>query len=184
MLLVLKRNPEQEVAMRKLLDDQQDKLSPIYHKWLMPDEFGQRFGASDQDLQIVTGWLQSHGFKIDRVTHGRTIVEFSGTESQLEDAFRTQIHKYLVNGEEHWANASDPQIPAALAPAIAGVWSLHDFRKRPNLRISPEILKMKYTPGKRPDTTLTGSNGQVIHALSPADYATIYNINPPSVLEL
>ena len=178
MLLILKRNPEQEVAMRKLLDDQQDKLSPTYHQWLTPDEFGRRFGASDQDLQIVTGWLQSHGLEIERVTHGRTIVEFSGTESQLEDALHTQIHKYLVNGQQHWANASDPQIPAALAPAVAGAWSLHDFRKEPNLRISPEIFKTKYTPGKRPDTTLTGSNGQVVHALSPADYATIYNINP------
>jgi hypothetical protein len=178
MLLVLKRNPEQEIAMRKLLDDQQDKLSPTYHKWLTPDEVGRRFGASDQDLQIVTGWLQSHGFEIERVTHGRMLVEFSGTESQLEDALHTQIHKYLVNGEEHWANASDPLIPAALAPAIAGAWSLHDFRKQPNLRISPKLWKTKYLPGKRPDTTLTGSNGQVVHALAPADYATIYNINP------
>lgn len=178
MLLVLRRNPEQETALRKLLDDQHDKLSPTYHKWLTPDEFGRRFGASDQDLQIVTGWLQSHGLQIERVTHGRTIVEFSGSESQVEEAFHTEVHKYLVNGEEHWANASDPKIPAALAPAIAGTWSLHDFLKKPNLRISPQVLKTKYTPGKRPDATLTGSNGQVVHALSPADYAIIYNINP------
>ena len=178
MLLVLKRSPEQELALRKLLDDQQDKASPNYHKWLTPDEFGQRFGPADQDLQIVTGWLQSHGLQVNRVTHGRTIIEFTGVESQVEAALHTQIHKYLVKGEEHWANASDPQIPAALAPAVAGVWSLHDFRKKPNIHISPEVLKTKYTPGKQPDTTLTGSNGQVIHALSPADFAVIYNLNP------
>src|SRR5579864_3176091 len=130
MLLVLKRSPEQEFALRKLLDDQQDKASPNYHKWLTPDEFGQQFGPADQDLQIVTGWLQSHGLQVNRVTHGRTIIEFTGVESKVEEALHTQIHKYIVNGEEHWANASDPLIPAALAPAVAGVWSLHDLDRK------------------------------------------------------
>jgi Pro-kumamolisin, activation domain/Bacterial Ig-like domain (group 3) len=175
MLLVLKRSPEQQFALTKLLDDQQDKASSNYHKWLTPDEFGAKFGPADQDIQAVTGWLQSHGLQVNRVTHGKTIIEFSGAESQLEEALHTQIHKYLVNGEEHWANASDPQIPAALAPAVAGVWTLHDFRKNPNVRMSPEKLIKKYTRGEAPNTTF---NNGTLHALSPADYATIYNINP------
>src|SRR5262245_28757050 len=37
MLLVLKRDPQQDFALHKLLDDQQDKASPNYHKWLTPD---------------------------------------------------------------------------------------------------------------------------------------------------
>ena len=37
MLLVLKRSPEKEFALRKLLDDQQDKSSPNYHQWLAPE---------------------------------------------------------------------------------------------------------------------------------------------------
>src|SRR5258708_13403227 len=133
MLLVLKRSPEQDFALRKLLDDQQDKASPNYHQWLTPDEFGVQFGPSDQDVQLVTGWLQSHGFQVNRVTHGRSVIEFSGVESQVESAFHTQIHAYVVNGQQHLANASDPQIPAALVPAVAGVWSMHDFRKKSNL---------------------------------------------------
>src|SRR5713226_3203475 len=136
MLLVLKRSPQQDFALHKLLDDQQDKASPNYHKWLTPDEFGVQFGPSDQDVQLVTGWLQSRGFQVNRVAHGRSVIEFSGVEAQVETALHTQIHKYLVNGEEHWANASDPQMPAALAPAVAGVWSLHDFRKQPKIFIS------------------------------------------------
>ena len=35
-----------------------------------------------------------------------------------------------MNGERHIANMSDPQIPAALAPAIVGIVSLHDFKPR------------------------------------------------------
>jgi hypothetical protein len=174
MLLVLKRSPQQDFALRKLLDDQQDKASPNFHKWLTPDEFGAYFGPSDQDVQLITGWLQSHGFQVNRVTHGRSIIEFSGVESQLESAFHTQIHAYAVNGQQHWANASYPQIPTALAPAVAGVWSLHDFHKKTNIQISPLKLKTKYVAGARPNTTF--SNGA--HALAPADFATIYNLNP------
>ena len=129
MLLVLKRSPEQEHSLRTLLDNQQDKASGHYHKWLTPDQFGTAFGPADQDMQIVTGWLQLHGFEVNRVSHGRTVIEFSGTEGQVEEALHTSIHKYAVNGEEHWANTSDPQIPSALAPAVAGVWTLHGFSK-------------------------------------------------------
>ena len=54
MLLVLKRSDEQEATLRKLLDDQQDKHSPNYHKWLTPGKFGQQFGPTDADMQTIT----------------------------------------------------------------------------------------------------------------------------------
>src|SRR5438477_2437564 len=135
MLLVLKRSPEQEAALRKLLDDQQDRNSPSYHKWLTPEQFGRQFGPSDTDLQTITMWLQSHGFEVG-TTKGRTLLEFSGSASQVREAFHTTIHKYIVNGEQHWANASDPQIPAGLAPAVAGVLTLHNFYKKPQLHVA------------------------------------------------
>lgn len=77
MLLVLKRSEEQETALRKLLDDQQDKSSPHFHQWLTPEQFGAQFGPTDADLQTITNWLQSHGFQVG-TTKGRTVLEFSG----------------------------------------------------------------------------------------------------------
>jgi hypothetical protein len=130
MLLVLKRSPEQDAALEKLLDDQQDKSSPTYHKWLTPSEFGRQFGPTDTDIQTVTSWLQSHGFQVAATAQGRNTIEFSGSASQVQEALHTTIHKYLVKGEQHWANASDPQIPAALVPAVAGVASLNNLPSR------------------------------------------------------
>ena len=179
MLLVLKRSPEQESALRKLLDDQQDKASPNYHKWMTPEQFGKQFGPADWDMQIVTVWLQSHGFRIGQVAKGRNIIEFSGTAGQVQEALHTSIHKYVVNGKEHWANASDPQIPTALTPVVAGVHTLHNFLKQPQIHFSEEKVAAKYVPGKQP--LVTFSDG--IHALGPTDYATIYNINPSTTLE-
>jgi hypothetical protein len=190
MLLVLRRSPQQDLALRKLLDDQQDKASPVYHKWLTADEFGQQFGPTDQDLQTVTGWLQSHGFQVNRVTHGRTVIEFSGVEEQIEQALHTQIHRYVVNGEEHWANASNPQIPDALAPVVVGIDSLHNFSKRPLHELLGVFQRSKTGQGSPvftsipPRGTLFTGGGACglaagpCYAISPYDLATIYNILP------
>jgi hypothetical protein len=176
MLLVLKRSPEQEGTLRKLLDDQQDKGSPNYHKWLTPEQFGKTFGPSDSDMQAIASWLQSHGFQVG-TTKGRTVLEFSGSASQVKEAFHTTIHKYAVNGEQHWANASDPQIPTALTPAVAGIKTLHNFLKKPAIHVSEKRLLAKLVPGARPQ--FTGSDGT--HALTPGDYATIYSAGPAGI---
>jgi hypothetical protein len=181
MLLVLKRSPQQEAALRKLLDDQQRKSSPNYHKWLTPEQFGQQFGPSDSDMQTITLWLQSHGFQVGS-TKGRSVLEFSGSASQVKEAFHTTIHKYIVMGEQHWANASDPSIPTALTPAVAGVLTLHNFLSKPHIHFSPQPVAAKLVsagPGKRPQVTFPAQDGQpTTYALAPQDYAVIYNINP------
>jgi hypothetical protein len=173
MLLVLKRSADQEAALRKLLDDQQDRASPSYHKWLTPQQFGKLFGPTDADMQTITAWLQAHGFQVGS-TKGRTVLEFSGSAGQVQEAFHTTIHRYLVNGQLYWANASDPRIPAALTPAVAGVFTLHNFYKKPQIHLADRPLPARVVPGTRPQ--FTSSNGT--YALGPADYYTIYNFNP------
>jgi Pro-kumamolisin, activation domain/Bacterial Ig-like domain (group 3) len=171
MLLVLKRSPEQEYALRTLLDNQQDKHSPNYHKWLTPEQFGKQFGPTDSDIQIITTWLQSHGFQVG-TTKGRTVLEFSGSASQVQEAFHTTIHKYVVNGEQHWANATNPSIPTALTPAVTGVLTLHNFLKQPQIHLANQRVPFKKSKGsKYPEADLSGG----LHALVPADYAVIYN---------
>jgi subtilase family serine protease len=171
MLLVLKRSPEQETSLLKLLDDQQDKASPDFHKWLTPEQFGQQFGPADSDIHGVTSWLEAHGFAVAQVSKGRTVIEFSGTAAQVKEAFHTGINRYVVNGKAHWANANDPEIPAALAPVVAGLHSLHDFYAQPQLLMSGEKVRAKVTPGRAPQVTFSDGS----HALTPADYAVIYN---------
>jgi subtilase family serine protease len=173
MLLVLNRSTEQMSALQSLLDAQQNPSSSHYHKWLTPGEFGEKFGATDDDIQTITIWLESQGFRISRVFNGKTVIEFSGTASQVRRAFHTEIRKYVVNGEAHWANASDPQIPVALANVVAGVATLHNFTKKTQFARSAQVFEATYRAGEQPQFT-SGSS----HALSPGDYATIYNLKP------
>ena len=178
MLLVLKRSPEQEFALRKLLDDQQDKASLNYHQWLTPEEFGQQFGPTDADMQAITAWLQSHGFQVTGPSRGRTVIEFSGSASQVQAAFHTTIHRYVVNGEQHWSNDRDPQIPAALMPVVAGIDSLHNFsRKAMNRFVGTYSEKTKSLTAPEPNYTFSCGNG-TCYAASPYDFATIYDVLP------
>src|SRR5271169_1386943 len=174
MLLVFKRDAATESALQSLIARQQDRSSPDFHAWLSPDQFGNRFGASPADIQKLTGWLASHGFRVSRVAQGGMSIEFSGTAGQVKDAFHTAIHAYVVNGEKHYANASDPQIPAALAPVLAGINTLHNFRKQPMIRVLGKASRIANTSMWQPEFTFSGSSG-VQHYLAPGDFAKIYN---------
>jgi len=173
-LLVLQRSAEQEAALRQLMEEQQSKNSPNYHAWLTPERFGQQFGPADADVQAVTDWLTSRGFQNIKVTKGKTVVEFSGNAGQVRNAFGTEIHKYNLKGEEHFANASDPQIPAALAPVVRGIRSLHNFHPKAQARHLGSFRRME-NGEIRPLFTFTDVNG-TFYGVGPADFAKIYNI--------
>lgn len=174
MMLLLQRSGEQEAALRQLLEDQQNKTSPNFHAWLTPQQFGQQFGPADADVQAVTSWLQSQGFTVKGVSAGRTIIEFSGNAGLIRSALHTEIHQLVVNGEEHWANASDPQIPAALGPVVRGLYGLNNFRAKP-LYHQVGVFRRGPSGELRPLFTYTDSNG-TFYAVGPADFAKIYNI--------
>ena len=180
MVLVLAPSAAQQAELDALTEAQQEPGSGIYHHWLTPAAYGARFGVSDADLSKITGWLQGHGFAVEPVAAGRSLVIFSGTAAQVADTFHAEIHGYMVEGVEHIANAQDPQIPAALAPVISGVLTLHDFRRQSAIRAvravaKPELSSQQSVSARNvaPENT-QGST----HYLFPADYATIYNLNP------
>ena len=167
MLLQMRRSPEQEQALQRFIDELQTEGSPNFHQWITAQEFGARFGLAQQDLDTVTRWLGSHGFEVNVVYPNGMVIDFSGTAGQVRHAFKTEIHQLEVKGEKHVANMSDPWVPAALAPVVAGIVSLHDFMPH-------SMHKMR---GTLPNYTFSGSEG-TMYALVPADLATIYNLNP------
>ncbi len=186
MLMVLQRSPQQEVALRALIDGQQSKSSGNYHQWLTPEQFGQQFGVADADIEVVTSWLQSQGFQVNRVAASKMLIEFSGTAGAIRNAFHTEIHKYVVNGQEHWANASDPSIPAALAPVVAGVNTMNNFRPKAAVHAGRALPMPKSSVNGNPQFTVAGCNinedfsnpifNNTCFGLGPADFAKIYNV--------
>src|SRR5580700_2934820 len=84
--LLIQPSADQQAALKQLLAEQQDPSSPNYHKWLTPEQFGQRFGLSSADIVKITRWLRSQGFGIVQVARGRDWVAFGGTVAQVQRA--------------------------------------------------------------------------------------------------
>ncbi len=163
MLLSLSVRASAQAELNQFLTDVQNSTSPNFHKFLTPQQFGLRFGPTDQDLADATGWLKSHGLKVEEISTGRMSIAFSGNVQQVEGAFQTNIRQFEVNGKMHHANATDPSIPRALSSFVSGVVSLHDFPKQ-------------HSSNARDLPNFTTASGQ--HFMAPADFATIYNVGP------
>ena len=166
LLLTLAPSPAHQAQLDAIVQEQSDPESPHYHQWLTPSEFGIRFGVSVVDLNEVTAWLQSHGFAVNEVAPSHLLIEFSGTAAQVAEAFHTEVHRFKVDGVEHIANQLDPQIPFQFSGVISGIVSLHNFRR------TSQISARRALPA-RPGY----SNGST-HYLFPADWATLYDLNP------
>ncbi|MGA2251467.1 Ig-like domain repeat protein, partial [Terracidiphilus sp.] len=130
--------------------------------------------------QQVTAWMQSHGLTVAKVSSGKSSIEFSGTIGQVNEAFHTSIHKYTTtNNETHYANATDPQVPAAFSAVVSGVTQLNDFQPKP-LYVTPG--QAQYNPKTHqgiPQWTVPGQAGAPpIYLLTPEDFATQYDVKP------
>lgn len=158
--LSFNQSAAQKSDLTKLLADQQNPSSPDYHHWLTPAQYADRFGLSAQDIGEVEQWLRGQGLSIAAVAQGRNWVAVNGTAAQVESAFGTEIHEYLVDGKTHFANATEPSVPAALGGIILSIRGLNDFRMK------PRVLKPQYTSG-------SGN-----HYLGPNDIATVYDFLP------
>jgi hypothetical protein len=180
---------EQEAALEQFIADAHAPGSASYHHWLTPAQLGTQFGPAESDVQAVVAWLQSQGFAVAKVSQARTTIEFSGTAGQIESAFATRIHSFQIDGVTHISNIVDPQIPAALAPVIAGLSPLNDFRPWP-MHTAPVARSLVSAPTSANPRAMTSvaRNGQSLSVspnysdttsglfiVTPADFATIYN---------
>jgi hypothetical protein len=151
----------QSVELERLLDDQQNPASPLYHVWLTPEEYGRRFGLSSDDFTKVADWIVGQGFQIDAVAKSRTYLSFSGTAAQVRDTFGTELHGYILNGKTHFANVREIAIPTDLEPLVYALEGLDDFQEPRGVRYQPRA---------------NSASGR--HAVTPGDLAVIYNVAP------
>ena len=161
---------------------------------------GENFGPSLTDIATISNWLTGQGFSVDEVTRDRMSIRFSGTAGQVEGAFHTEIHNLEVKGEAHIGNMSDPQIPAALAPAVVGVKALHNFFPKPLHHLGSLVTRDSATgrwkrpvsaslsgaetsvaarpASAHPEFTVNDTTNGLKEDVAPYDFATMYNVLP------
>src|SRR5215470_356834 len=58
--IILKPAP----GLEAFLAEQQNPGSPNYHRWLTPEQYGDRFGLSASDMSKVVAWLRSQNLQV------------------------------------------------------------------------------------------------------------------------
>ncbi len=162
-----KPSASQKEALDALVQAQQTPGSAQYHRWITPATYAANFGLSANDLARVQNWLEQQGFTVERIAANGSAITFSGSVAQVEAAFSTQMHNYAVDGETHFANATAISLPSAFAGVVSGVGNLDSFRPHARVRVHKNSAA----------TPLFTSSQTGNHFLTPADVATIYDIN-------
>jgi len=185
LFLVLQRSTAQQADLENLIARQQQPGAAEYHKWLTPAQFGARFGVSQDDIAKLTAWLESHGFQVRNVLNNASMIDFAATAGQVREAFHTELHYVGIQGGKYPAVLQDPQIPAALAPVVAGIKGLNKIPVLTNHTPPRQMLWDEAThnwnivnPDAADMATPAYSAGGGYYLVTPQDLYTIYKINP------
>ncbi len=172
--LVVNRAPEVEAAFEQLLADQQNPSSPRYHQWLLPAQVGELYGPAQTDVDAIVGWLQSRGLQIVEISPSRTLITFSGSETNVATAFRTSFRLFnLANGETRYSLLQEPSVPSAIAPLVNAISGLSQVVHKPSTRHGELVASPKAEAAIPLLNSSTGS-----HYLVAGDFATAYDMNP------
>jgi len=126
-------------------------------KHLSREEFAERYGASQSDLDAVSSFAQSHGLKVEEVSAARKTVRFSGTVEQMTRAFAVDLNYYQTSKETYRSHEDSIYVPENLANIVE---SVHGLDNRPILQ--PLFRSAVNSP-------------QGVTALTPPTVAKLYN---------
>ena len=147
--------------LQQLLQHQQDPSSPLYHRWLTPSEFNDRFGPTSDDLAVVEGWLTKSGFSVESASMSHRTVVASATAAVVQKALAVKIG--LSPDGSTFANLTDPVVPSEIAPVIGSIHGLGN-----TIHVHHDIAVSE--TGITPDATVNGRT-----AFGPKDMWTFYD---------
>ena len=155
------RTTAQQAELEQLLDQLHRPGSPLFHQWLEPSQFADRFGLSEAEVGQVEQWLSGNGLRVSHRSQTRTYVLAEGSAREVERAFGTELRRYEHRGKLHFANAGPLRLPASIERLVQHVGGLDDFLPTPSQTRQP-LPELNLPSGR--------------HALAPDDFAVIYNL--------
>jgi subtilase family serine protease len=115
----------------QLVQQQGQKGSPNYHKWLSHGQFNASFAPTSQEVKAVQNFLMSHGLNVLAVGDNNMYVKVEGTAAAIEKAFHVQIDSFDLNGVTYRSNKSDPSVTDNSGGLIDVVTGLDDYGFQP-----------------------------------------------------
>jgi subtilase family serine protease len=161
---VIAREPQQESAFQQMLIDLYTPGSSRYHHWLTSDQLGELYAPSQKRIDEVLSWLTSSGLTVNSISRNRTVITASGSVASISKGLSTEFHIYGSPSDKRISIAVEPTLPGNLAEDIKLIDGLSTVRVYPSGGSFEPI----------PDVNC---NSGCLHAVSPADFAKIYDLN-------
>jgi subtilase family serine protease len=98
--------------------------SQQYRKFLTPQQFNQRFGASQQQVTAVTSWIRGAGLYVDLAGSNSHYLHVTGHVDKATSAFGTEFRNYSAQGTVARAPESNATVPDGVASAVLTVTGL------------------------------------------------------------
>jgi len=105
-----------EADLDALLQRLQDPTSADYHRWLTPEEFGERFGQPAEAYEQAASWLKAGGMTVTRFPN-RLFLEAQGSASQVNRLMSLHLTAVDTRGPA----VHIPDRPATFPASLGGI---------------------------------------------------------------
>lgn len=124
--LSISLNLRNRATLDKLLQEQSDPHSSLYHQYLTPQEFTSMFAPTPASVNQVVAYLRGQGLQVGSVSENRLLIDASGPLSTVERTFNVGISDYSLNGRMVYAPTNEPSVPTSLAGMVLNISGLDD----------------------------------------------------------
>ena len=116
-----------EAALDALLEQIYDPQSPAYHQYLSVEDFTERFGPTQADLDAVIHFAQANGLTVTGAAPNRLVVDVVGPAANIEQAFHVTLSRYQHPTENRTFYAPDREPTVDLAVPLWHITGLDNF---------------------------------------------------------
>jgi len=112
------------------------KTAPLKRTYLTHEEFAQRHGALQADIDLVLAFAAAHALTVVESSISRRVVVLTGSVTQANAAFGIGLHYYQLGDKKYRGREGKLKIPERLAPAVECVLGLDNrpLRRSPHPR--------------------------------------------------
>ncbi len=123
MALQIVVKPRNLTALRRFDRAVSNPRSPMFRKFLTPEELRARYLPDAAELRAVRGYLASQGFRVTHQASDGLLIDFTGSASTVERVFDTTIDRVMNphTGQHFLTNVTRAVIPSAISPYLSGL---------------------------------------------------------------
>lgn len=171
-----------ESRLRRFLGQVYDPNSPLYHHWLTAEEFGRRFGRTEEEFNRAVAWLQEQGLDVDRQYPNRLAIGFTGPVDAVQAALHVQMGRYWDSeqGRSFFSNTNPPKLPPDIDGMTIGLVGLNDaqlFHRHTRRSTLVPLMTQQRAKVEAHEYEPQGKIGSSL-VLFPKDLALLYDYQP------